>query len=86
MGLTGTAIPLSVRILAVADVFDALTSERPYRKGLGFEAATLAIRNGAGLQFDPEVVRAFLTRRVAIVERLLRMGKVEVTTVEPEAA
>jgi putative nucleotidyltransferase with HDIG domain len=86
MGLTGTAIPLSVRILAVADVFDALTSERPYRKGLGFEAATAAIRNGAGLQFDPEVVRAFLTRRVAIVERLLRMGKVEVTTVEPEAA
>jgi hypothetical protein len=46
----------------------------------------LAIRNGAGLQFDPEVVRAFLKRRVAIVERLLRMGKVEVTTVEPEAA
>jgi putative nucleotidyltransferase with HDIG domain len=86
MGLTGTSIPLSVRILAVADVFDALTSERPYRKGLGFEAATAAIRNGAGLQFDPEVVRAFLRCRVAIVERLLRMGKVEVTTVEPEAA
>lgn len=86
VGLSGTAIPLSVRILAVADVFDALTSDRPYRKGLGFEAATAAIRNGAGRQFDPEVVSAFLARRVAIVQRLLRMGKVEVTTAEPEAA
>ncbi len=85
-GLAGTAIPLPVRILAVADVFDALTSDRPYRKGLGFEAATAAIRNDAGLQFDPDVVSAFLRCRAAIVERLSKMGKVEVTTAEPEAA
>ncbi|TMB60580.1 MAG: HD domain-containing protein [Chloroflexi bacterium] len=85
-GLTGTAIPLPVRILAVADVFDALTSTRPYRKRLGFEAAATVIRNGAGLQFDPDVVSAFLARRGAIVVRLQGMGKVEVTTAEPEAA
>src|SRR5438128_2638066 len=48
-GLMGNAIPLPVRILAVADVFDALTSDRPYRKGLGFDAATAAIRKEAGL-------------------------------------
>jgi len=85
-GLTGSAIPLPVRILAVADVFDALTSDRPYRKGLGFDAATAAIRVDAGLQFDPDVVTAFLARRDAIVERLRKMGKAEVTMAEPEAA
>lgn len=85
-GLTGSAIPLPVRILAVADVFDALTSDRPYRKGLGFDAATAAIRKDAGLQFDPDVITAFLARRDAIVERLRKMGKAEVTMAEPEAA
>jgi putative nucleotidyltransferase with HDIG domain len=85
-GLMGSAIPLLVRILAVADVFDALTSDRPYRKGLGFDAATATIRSEAGRQFDPDVVTAFLARRDAIVERLGKMGKAEVTAVEPEAA
>jgi putative nucleotidyltransferase with HDIG domain len=85
-GLMGSAIPLPVRILAVADVFDALTSDRPYRKGLGFDAATAAIRKEGGLQFDPDVVTAFLARRDAIVERLHKMGKAEVTMAEPEAA
>jgi len=85
-GLMGSAIPLPVRILAVADVFDALTSDRPYREGLGFDAATTAIRNDAGLQFDPDVVTAFVARRDAIVDRLRTMGKAEVPTAEPEAA
>jgi len=85
-GLMGSAIPLLVRILAVADVFDALTSDRPYRKGLGFAAATATIRSQAGLQFDPDVVTAFMARRDAIVERLRKMGKAEVTAMEPEAA
>ena len=73
LGLRGTAIPLQVRILSVADVFEALTSDRPYREGMSFEAATAAIRNEAGLQFDPDVVSAFLRRRdviEAIVERM----------------
>jgi putative nucleotidyltransferase with HDIG domain len=85
-GLTGTTIPLLVRILAVADVFDALTSDRPYREGLSFDAATAAIRIEAGLQFDPDVVTAFLARRPAIDAVLRRMGKPGPVSAEPEAA
>jgi putative nucleotidyltransferase with HDIG domain len=85
-GLTGTAIPLPVRILAVADVFDALTSDRPYREGLSYEAATAAIRIEAGLQFDPDVVTAFLARRPAIEALVRRMGKVGALSAKPEAA
>ena len=85
-GLTGTAIPLPVRILAVADVFDALTSDRSYRDGLDFDAATAAIRIEAGLQFDPDVVTAFLARRPAIEALLRRMGKAGVTSARTEAA
>ena len=85
-GLTGTAIPLLVRILSVADVFDALTSDRPYRQGLSFEAATSAIRHDAGLMFDPDVVSAFLIRRPAIEALLRKMGKTVLTAAQPEAA
>jgi len=85
-GLGGTAIPLPVRILSVADVFDALTSDRPYREGLSFEAASAAIRMEAGLQFDPDVVTAFLRRRSAIEASLRKMGKVGTGVAEPEAA
>lgn len=84
-GLSGTAIPYQVRILAVADVFDALTSDRPYREGLSVDAATTAIRNEAGLQFDPDIVSAFIARRgaiEAIVEKTGRHG----ATAKPEAA
>jgi putative nucleotidyltransferase with HDIG domain len=85
-GLGGTAIPLPVRILAVADVFDALTSDRSYRGGLSYEEATAAIRVEAGLQFDPEVVTAFLARRPAIERLLQRMGKAGALSAKPEAA
>lgn len=59
-GLRGEAIPLLGRIVAVADVFDALTSDRPYRPGLSEEAAIDIMRAGGGTQFDPEVLAAFL--------------------------
>ncbi len=85
-GLRGKAIPLPVRILAVADVFDALTSDRPYREGLNFEAATAAIRIEAGLQFDPDVVTAFLIRRPAIEDILRRSGRRGAAFAEAEAA
>lgn len=85
-GLSGTAIPLLVRILAVADVFDALTSDRSYREGLSHDAAIAAIRAEAGFQFDPEVVTAFLTRRAQIETLLRRMGKTGATSARPEAA
>ncbi len=59
-GLTGEEIPLMARVLAVADAFDAITSDRPYRKGLSVEVALHRIAEGAGTQFDPEMARAFV--------------------------
>jgi putative nucleotidyltransferase with HDIG domain len=85
-GLTGTAIPLLVRIITVADVFDALTSDRPYRHGLSFEAATAAIRHDAGMKFDPGVVSAFMARRPVIEALLRKMGKTVSSTHQTEAA
>jgi len=64
-GLASEAIPLSARVFAVADSFDAMTSDRPYRGSIGPERALAELRNGAGTQFDPEIVRVF----VDMVER-----------------
>lgn len=59
-GMIGAAIPIEGRIVAVVDVFDALTSERPYKEAWSSEEARQAIIDGSGGQFDPEVVDAFL--------------------------
>jgi putative nucleotidyltransferase with HDIG domain len=59
-GLAGDAISLGGRIFAVADVFDALSSDRPYRAGLDRSRVMEMIAQGAGRQFDPKVVQAFL--------------------------
>ena len=56
-------IPLCGRIVAVADVFDALTSERPYKKAWPVEQALDYLRNGSGTHFDPSCVKAFLERQ-----------------------
>jgi putative nucleotidyltransferase with HDIG domain len=85
-GLRGAAIPLAVRILSVADVFDALTSDRPYRQGLSSDSVIAAIRAESGLQFDPDVVTAFLARRRGIEQVLRTMGRLAVISLEPEAA
>lgn len=58
-GLSGEAIPLAARLFAVIDTLDAMTSVRPYRKGLPFEAAKMEILLMAGTQFDPLAVEAF---------------------------
>ena len=58
-GLKGEEIPLSARIMAVADVFDALVSRRSYKEGLPFEKAMAIIREGAGSHFDPKIAAAF---------------------------
>ncbi len=58
-GLAGEAIPLTGRIVAVADVFDSLTHERPYKVAFSKESAFELIREGTGIQFDPGVVEAF---------------------------
>jgi HD-GYP domain-containing protein (c-di-GMP phosphodiesterase class II) len=57
--LAGEQIPLAARIFAVADTFDALTSDRPYRAAAPVEQAREIIAAGAGTQFDPDVARAF---------------------------
>ena len=59
-GLSGEDIPLSARIMAVADVFDALVSRRSYKEGFSFEKAMDIIREGSGSHFDPNVASAFL--------------------------
>ena len=59
-GLAGEDIPLGARIMAVADVFDALVSRRSYKKPFSFEQAVEIIRSESGTHFDPQVVRAFL--------------------------
>jgi HD-GYP domain-containing protein (c-di-GMP phosphodiesterase class II) len=58
-GLRGIEIPLAARIFAVADVFDAMTNDQPYRDALPVEQARDEIRARAGLDFDPDVVEAF---------------------------
>lgn len=59
-GLAGRGIPLAARIFAIADVYDALTSDRPYRRAWTREQALQHIREGSGSHFDPDVVEAFL--------------------------
>lgn len=59
-GLTERDIPFHARILAVADAYDAMTSDRPYRRGYPPEEAVRRLLAGSGKQFDPEVVRAFV--------------------------
>lgn len=58
-GLAGEDIPLAARVFAVADSFDAMTSDRPYRNALSFEQAIDEVTAGTGTQFDPVVVEAF---------------------------
>jgi HD-GYP domain-containing protein (c-di-GMP phosphodiesterase class II) len=58
-GLAGERIPLPARVFAVADAFDALTSDRPYRAAASFDEARAVIAAGAGTHFDPDVARTF---------------------------
>ncbi len=59
-GLRGREIPLAARIFTIADSFDAMTSDRPYRRAVPTDAAIDEIRAGAGTQFDPRCVEAFV--------------------------
>jgi hypothetical protein len=67
-GLAGVDIPLEARIVKVADAFDAMMSDRPYRSSLGLSKATEELESGRGSEFDPDVVDAFL--------RLLERGEI----------
>ena len=70
-GISGHDIPLSARIMAVADVFDALVSNRSYKKGFSYEKAFAIIREESGTHFDPKIVDAFFAAR----ERVLHIAK-----------
>jgi putative two-component system response regulator len=59
-GLAGEAIPLSARLMAVADVYDALISRRVYKEGMPHEKAASIIQEGRGSHFDPDLVDAFV--------------------------
>ena len=75
-GLKSDEIPLGARIFIAGDTFDAMTSDRPYRKALPPEVARWEILRHSGTQFDPEVVQAFLLVFDELVE-LARQGHEE---------
>jgi putative two-component system response regulator len=66
--LKGTGIPLQARMMALADVYDALVSERPYKKPFPHEEAMRIIKEGRGIQFDPELVDLFVSLSLQIRE------------------
>jgi putative nucleotidyltransferase with HDIG domain len=59
-GKAGEEIPIEARVLAVADAFDAMTSDRPYRRALSRAEALAEVESCSGTQFDPEIARVFL--------------------------
>jgi len=67
-GLKGEEIPLSARIVAIADVFDALTSERPYKKAWPIEKAVALLEEEAGTHFDPNLVPIFIAQLDQLLE------------------
>lgn len=74
-GLTAKQIPFMSKVLSVADVFEALTADRHYRKGMTAEDALRILRNGAGNRFDPNVVAA--------IERIAQRGEIPPTSQSP---
>lgn len=73
-GLQGTAIPFGARVIAVADSFDAMTSDRPHRKGMNEQKAAGILRAGRGSQWDREIVDAFLR---SVAARLVEQPRPE---------
>ena len=74
-GLKGEAIPRLARVVAVAEAFDAMVFDTPYRRGRAAETAFADIERQQGLQFDPEIVTAFLQVRDTVVQEMQRLGK-----------
>ena len=59
--MEGTQIPLNARIIAIADVYDAVTADRPYRRGMNKAEAWRFMKQHGGILFDPEIVPLFLS-------------------------
>jgi len=77
--LKGDDIPLGARIVAVCDAFHAMTSDRPYRRSIGVPAALAELRRCSGLQFDPDVIDAF----IGVVDPETATGAAEVAVLRP---
>lgn len=74
--LEGDRIPLCARIVAVADVYDALTSKRPYKRAMSHDESRMIVVSGSGSQFDPEIIAAFLRNEDAFKAISLEQQKV----------
>ncbi|GAB3546571.1 hypothetical protein GCM10027343_24520 [Noviherbaspirillum agri] len=74
-GLQGEAIPLAARIFAVADVFDALCSKRPYKEPMSFDAAMSILESDTGSHFDPNVMNAFRPIARDVFDRLAKCSE-----------
>ncbi len=75
-GLRGDEIPLCARIVAVADVFDALTSKRPYKEAFDYDRSVGIITEGSGTHFDPEIVEAFMKAQPEVKKIYEEFGEV----------
>lgn len=86
-GLAGEDIPREARIMAVADTYDALTSDRPYRLGMSQDKAEAILRDGAGTQWDPQVIEAMLQAMAEIIciSREYRPGTTAERPVRPDS-
>lgn len=73
-GLRGDAIPLSARIVAIADVFDALTSKRPYKEPFSFDESINIITKESGVHFDPDIVKVFIDNKESLKELYLKLN------------
>jgi len=91
-GLSGEAIPLSARLMAIADVYDAVISRRVYKPEMPHAKAVAIIREGSGTHFDPQVVQAFLSleqefqdiaQRYADTDETLQAKQQLLTTAQP---
>lgn len=80
-GVRGEVIPLGARIIMVADTIDAMTTDRPYRKALGFEAVASELQKHRGTQFDPRLVDCVMTS--VTVRRMIGLPNLGVGPVEP---
>jgi putative two-component system response regulator len=76
-GLTGTEIPLAGRIVAVADVFDALVCDRPYRRALTLEQAVKFMLKGRGTEFDPALIDHFMDELDNVVAAAAKSGDID---------
>jgi diguanylate cyclase (GGDEF)-like protein len=84
-GLTGNAIPLAARIVAIVDVYDAITTDRVYKRAISHDEGEAIIVNSSGSQFDPAIVEAFLECKEAIRLKAQELADMPARLDSPEA-